>query len=368
MAGTAKLRIEGRQSESGPARATLVLEDGRYSGREATLSMRTQVDVTRSGGVDANEQRTLLQFRIAGRETPLELPAEACERFGYSGDSITIASTIRVQVEGETVLEGSVDDFRDVRVGRRPQGENAAELIEPSDKFSILDNLRALPPQNRLKAVAIMLVGSLFIAVNSFVGVHDQFVPESRTWFYDHRGSDGSESPVEKSLFGSGAAAAALWVALRAQLRRYMSIALVAGFATPRRGTRIDARQLLRGKARVALEQVRVRVVAANRELGKYTERSGTRTRTVTFQNPVHAVVLYDTFLPHVPAHAPIESYLSGEVDFAQMFASLYPPLRVGSEHGIDLVWEAQLLHPKFVDQEVMGPVDGLRFADFLDG
>ena len=367
MAGSASLRIERPRNEGAPARATLVLEGGEHAGREATISMRTQVDVTRSGGQDANEQRTVLQFRVTGRETVVDLPAEACERFGYRGASITIASTLRVQVEGETVLEGPVEEFCEGRVRRRPQAPNAAELIEPSDQFSLLDNLRALPSTNRAKAIAILLVGSVFIAVNSLVGVHDQFVPESRTWFYDHRGSDGSESPVEKSLFGSGAAGLALWAALRAQLRRYMSIALVAGVATPRRGTRMDARQFLRGTARVALEQVRVRVVAANRELGKYTEKSGTRTRTVTFRDPVHAVVLYDAFLPHVPAHAPIESYLSGEVDFAPLFENLYPPLKVGAEHGIDLVWEAQLLHPKFVDQEVMGPADGFVFADFLD-
>jgi len=27
-----------------------------------------------------------------------------------------------------------------------------------------------------------------------------------------------------------------------------------------------------------------------------------------------------------------------------------------GENHGIDLVWEVQLLHPDFVDQELQGP------------
>jgi hypothetical protein len=48
------------------------------------------------------------------------------------------------------------------------------------------------------------------------------------------------------------------------------------------------------------------------------------------------------------------------------MFGALYPPLMVGKEHGIQVKWEVQLLHPEFVDQEVVR-ADELRYEDFLD-
>jgi len=50
------------------------------------------------------------------------------------------------------------------------------------------------------------------------------------------------------------------------------------------------------------------------------------------------------------------------------MFRALYPPLIVQENHGMDLAWQVQLLHPEFVDQILPGPTSNLRFTDFLEG
>ena len=209
-------------------------------------------------------------------------------------------------------------------------------------------------------------VGLVVIGFNTLLGVHDQFVPESQTYFYDHRGDDGSESPLMKSLVGSGATGLSIWLAIRAQLRKYMRIALKKNEA-PRRGMRISAADLIEGESRVPLEQITVRVVACNRECGQYKRGSGTKERTVSFRKTTRAVKLYEKFLAHVPAHVPLQTYLDGEIDFEPMFASLYPPLMVTGSHGVEVAWEVQLLHPKFVDQELPGPNKDLAYEDFLD-
>ena len=48
------------------------------------------------------------------------------------------------------------------------------------------------------------------------------------------------------------------------------------------------------------------------------------------------------------------------------MFAALYPLAMLGDSHGIDVRWEIQLLHADFVDQELIGPTQGLAYEDFL--
>ena len=49
------------------------------------------------------------------------------------------------------------------------------------------------------------------------------------------------------------------------------------------------------------------------------------------------------------------------------MFAALYPPLETDKHHGMEVVWEVQLLHPDFVDQELSGDTGSLRYEDFLE-
>jgi hypothetical protein len=49
------------------------------------------------------------------------------------------------------------------------------------------------------------------------------------------------------------------------------------------------------------------------------------------------------------------------------MFRALYPPQSTSRTHGLDVYWEAQLIHDELVDQELVGPVDCFAFKDFLD-
>ena len=48
------------------------------------------------------------------------------------------------------------------------------------------------------------------------------------------------------------------------------------------------------------------------------------------------------------------------------MLATLYPPFEISNSRGLDVHWEIQLLHPEFVDQELIGPISLFAYEDFL--
>jgi hypothetical protein len=87
-----------------------------------------------------------------------------------------------------------------------------------------MTNFKAIPRANQAITGLLLLIGAIVVGINTLVGIHDQFKPDHQTLFYDHRDSDGdSESPLQKSLVASGALGAALWLAIRRQLRKYMT-------------------------------------------------------------------------------------------------------------------------------------------------
>lgn len=333
--------------------------DAKLIGHEAHLSLRLKVDVTRSSGVDLTNPLFEAPLKLGGpvvRVPVSELPETL---YAYRGEQIDMTIVARLRVDDGVIFDTTLETPLDVPM--RTLAKDAAKTanwIEPPDRYSLAANLRALSPADRWVVKLLLAVAGLIGGGNAVVGLHDEFVPESLVLWYDHRGSDGSESPAMKSLTGSGVLGFGLWMAIRARLRRYMRIALAPDVATPRRGERRAARDLILGESRVPLERSTLRVVAANRENGQYTEKSGKETKTRNFQTPVQSVVLFEQFLPHVPAGNALSDHIDGDVDFEPIFTELLPPLLIGNTHGIDVVWEVQLLHPDFVDQEIIGPAE----------
>jgi hypothetical protein len=100
-------------------------------------------------------------------------------------------------------------------------------------------------------------------------------------------------------------------------------------------------------------------------EKGQYKRRSGSNTRTVSFSEPVRAIVLFEKRVAEIAARAPVEAAFPDTFCFAPVFESLYPPNMVSKTHGVDLHWEIQLLHDEFVDQEIVGSLAGLNKEAF---
>jgi hypothetical protein len=350
----------------------LRVEDPDLAGKQAKFTVvqrfRCKVDSP------VHKSRLLSEHEITLRagEQQLALGRVPADVFCYSGEKLEIELGGRLEIDDgvffDTKLDVAITPVATLPP-RRKRAADAKEVHSPSDHFDFFANLRAIPSKARLLVIWMLILGGPLVMANFALGVRDQFVPDERVWFYDHSGDDGSESPFMKALAGSGAVGAALWFAIRRQLRRYMEFSAKLPQGKLCRGLSCRPGDLISGKAGVALEQVQVRLVAYNREHGQYTkqEKDGNSTKTVTreFTAEAGGLVLYEQLLLHVPKNRPIESVLSGEISFDALFDTLYPPVMHAGTHGLDVQLEAQLLHPEFVDQEVELPVAAIAVQDF---
>lgn len=348
---------------------TIHVYDSALLGHAAELRLVRRVEVKDRRPVNAKE--TLLTRKIASLAPTnrFEMHRSSLQAYSYHGSMIDVEIHTEVEIDDGLIFDTTITEKENLALGEKPAiSGDAKGIVEPADAFDFIANFKAIPPRNKMITAVLMLVAGLIIGINSIVGVHDQFSPDHEVWFYDHRASDGdSESPLQKSLAGSGVLGAAVWLAIRQQLRKYMSFELCNVPGQIRRHDTIRASAMLRGRARVDLHHVILRVVACNMEKGKYKRGSGTKERTVSFTEPVRAVVLYDQRIQLIPAGVPVESYFTGEIAFEPMFAALYPPQMIGSGHGIALHWEVQLIHDEFVDQELVCPSECFSWRDFLE-
>ena len=344
------------------------MSDSSLLGHAASLTIERHVLVHDSRAVNNSAHIIRRDIRELRPSNVIDFEREALPVFSYNGSKIDIEIHSKLTIDDGMVFDTTVSEVEQMHISPRPSvSGDAKEMIEPSDAFNFMKNLAAIPPVNRAITMGLVFIGSILIALNSWIGWHDQFAPEAMTYFYDHRDSDGdSESPLQKSLMTSGAVGAAIWFGIRKQLRKYMTFELRGLPKQVCRGDVLRASTLLRGRSRVPLENITVRVVACNMELGQYKRGSGTKTRTVSFKEPVRAVVLYERKIPLIPAGHPVERYLAGEIAFEPMFRALYPPQMAGGKHGLALYWEVQLLHDDFIDQEVVGPIECFPWKDFL--
>ena len=343
--------------------------DSGLIGRDAVISVIAKVEVQDKRAV--HDQRTLHTQNIHLSSVPVEIriPRDEMRAFTYSGRMITIKLHTRLVVDDAILFDTEITEEQELKLGTKPKiAKNTKSIIEPSDAFNLFKNLGAIPIESRFLTIILLAVGCVVIAANTLIGIHDQFSPEQLTWFYSHVQADGDgSSPLVNSLIGSGGLGISIWFLLRRQLRKYMQFSL-RKLPPIRRDRSYPLSDLVRGRSRIPLRDVTLRVVACNMELGQYKRGSGTNVRTVSFEEPIRGVILYETTVDHIPAHVPIAPYFDGSVDFGPMFAALYPPFAVSETHGLDVHWEIQLLHPEFVDQELAGPTDRFRYADFLEG
>ncbi|MGQ0800617.1 MAG: hypothetical protein ACT4NL_10970 [Pseudomarimonas sp.] len=363
-----KANLEFEPDSQGGGVVRIQLNDRDVLQKQATLILQLKARVKDSRPV--HDSRVLHQqsLELSAMSMTADIPAGSLDRvYSYHGKGLDVLPELRLVIDDGILFDSSVDHACDLPSLTRPKvTHDASEMMDPKDAFNFIANLSAIPYRNRMITLALALVGGVIVIGNMVIGVHDQFVSEAQILFYDHRGSDGSESPFMKALAGSGAMGAGIWAAIMVQLRKYMTFALKP-HTSPQRGKPLAARDLIDGVARVDLHDITVKVVACNREAGQYKRGSGTKERTVSFKNATRAVLLYERYIALVPARVPLAMYLEGDIDFEPMFGDLYPPLEVSSTHGLSVAWEVQLLHPKFVDHELEGEVGGLRFADFVD-
>jgi hypothetical protein len=200
-----------------------------------------------------------------------------------------------------------------------------------------------------------------------FLGIHDQIVLENQTFFYSHYDSDWDwNSPFVSALITSWVLWAGIWALMRSQLRKYMKFFLKGWIKYGIKWKKYKISEIIWGKSRVDLENIELRIVAWNLENWQYIRWSGSNRRTVSFSNPIRGIILYKEKVNFIPKSTDISNYFNWDFNFDLMYKALYPEQMVSSSHWLSLRWEVQLIHDKFIDQELVWSNKDFKFEDFL--
>ncbi len=357
-----KVRTEGEKLD-----CVIEVFDQKLIGKPAKLKVFRKVEVRESRGITGSDEIEIADIPAIAARQEIEVTRESLKAFTYRGKDISIDIGIRLAIDDGVIFDTTIDESIEMAMGTKPSvSENAQVLVEPEDAFCFVTNFKAIPHVNRVITIVLAIVGGIVIAVNSWIGWHDETVPAGNTYFYRKYDSDGDKhSPLMKSLMASGSVGAMVAAAIKAQLRKYMRFDLGKLPDTIRFGDRIPANELITGRARIPLSDIVVRVIACNFEKGQYKRGSGSQERTVSFDIPVRAVVLYEKKVKYVAPKMQISKELDGEIDFSPMFRALYPPQNVSSTHGLTVHWEVQLIHNQLMDQEIVCPSEVFRWEDF---
>lgn len=337
-------------------------------GKDAEFKIEKHVKVNDSRAVNRSEVVFKKKLTL-GQQNFVEISSDAIRAYSYHGAMIDIEVHTKLKIDDSILFDTTITEKQEMALGSKPfVATDSKAMIDPRDDFNFPANLQAISPASRLKVKTMLLVAGLLIGSNTYVGWHDQFVPEGAHYFYSHYDSDGdSGSPFMKSLGLSGGIGALFWFLIRRELKKYMTFQFKPLPASISRETTLRVADIITGVPRVDLENIVVRIAACNLECGQYKRGSGTKERTVSFKEPVRAVLLFEKSIPKVPSGFPVESYLEDRISFKEMFAVLYPPNMISSSHGIKVHWEVQLLHEEFIDQELVGDAALFEYKDFLE-
>ena len=175
----------------------------------------------------------MFKHKFAGRggKVTVPIPHDVLKDhpFQYDGKEIEIQYFGELVINDELIRKDtSVQKNLPVEALKKPDVlSNINELIEPKDIFSFSKNLMSIITHNKIATLGLLVIGLVVIVVNMLIGFHDQFSPEHATYLYSHFDSDGDgSSPLAKALGGCGAIGAAIWFAIRRQLRKYMTFGL----------------------------------------------------------------------------------------------------------------------------------------------
>ncbi|QDU89671.1 hypothetical protein Pla175_30650 [Pirellulimonas nuda] len=362
-----RLTLDTR-TRPGMVLATIEADLSKHSGHSAEFCILAEVAVHDKRAV--NDEKVLYRQKVVLRQrvTELAIPTEAFrDCFTYQGKMIDVRLHGRVKVDDGVLWDTALQGALAHELLRRPAvDDDAKSIVDPKDCFCLARNFAAIPLPNKINTLGLGLVALVIMAVNTLVGWHDQMAPDGQAYFYSHRDSDGdAQSPLVNSLMLSGGAGAAVWFAMRNQLRKYMRFEFARRPGRISRATVVRMNELVRGRAHVDLRNVVVRVVACNLEKGEYKRGSGSNERTVSFSEPSRALVLFHKRIALIRKQTPVEQYLCDEFCFAPMFDVLYPPNAVSDTHGLYVHWEVQLLHDTFVDHELVAETTGLAVDEF---
>ncbi len=344
------------------------VHDASLIGRSAKLTIERRVKVKKDDPIDHYDK---IERSLVLRQSRCEitLSSKDLKLFSYSGETIDISAHVTLNVDTGLLFDTKVKirDKMDYLPRLKVASSDAEVVIEPKDQFSFVKNMKAIPSSAQRMVIYLGFLAALFLCVNTFIGFHDQFVSDAKTWLYSHRDHEGErEFPLWDAMGLNCIAAGVAWYLMRRELRRYMSFRLTTKPSMFAPGAKFQVKQLISGVPRVPLESAELRIVACNLEKGSYWVKSGKDSSKHTFSHPVRAITLYKKKVFKLPAGQEINVHFPEVISFDEIYKKLYPSHMLKETHGIDIYWEVQLLHDSYVDQELIGPTEPFKYHYFL--
>ena len=375
--GSKDVVFEAEKQPDGSLRVQVSFESSKLIGKQGTFSITRKCTVKDKRPVHKEIKLFSESFTASSSGRLFIIPANRLRSTagGYPYDGAKVKIETRAEVSFRQFLAFSskyhasiCSALPDPLPHRAKVKNNAQQLIDPKDAFNFFKNFAALSPSDQISTVLRIVIGFSIAGANAFVGYHDQMSPEQWTWFYSHVDSDGdSQSPLLNALGISFGVLVLSWLGVKKELRKYMSLHFKLSFKRVKinRESEVLVGDMVTGVSRVNLYDATLRVVACNMECGQYVRGSGSNRRTISFRNPNRAVLLFSKKIPMIEKGRSVDSYFPESLSFKPMFQALYPPQMVGEVHGLDLVWEVQLLVDDFIDQELIGNNLRLEKKDF---
>ena len=349
----------------------IIISDNSLYWKKATLKLISKINVKDYRPVNNKKVLYKTDFIInLDLNNVIFLDLKNYKNYSYEWNMININLFTELKVDDSLFFDTLINKKIQESLLKKPDVKKinlSQSIIDPKDNFNLIDNIKVIPTNAMFKVLWLSIIWSIIILINTFIWIHDQFVWEASTYFYSHYDSDwDSNSPLINSLLWSWILWIGIWKMMKTQLRRYMKFALNKIKFNEAIDNIYNIKDIIKWKSRVDLKNVELRIVACNIEKGQYKRWSWTTTRTVSFSEPLRAIIIYKKKIDLIPKKTDIREYLSWEFSFEEMYRTLYPEQKISNTHWIFVHWEIQLLHNKFIDQELIGDFSYFKYENFL--
>ncbi len=338
---------------------TLLVHDKSLFNHEAKFQIIRQVVVKDDRAINSETIVHEEIFNLESDSIHFHIPFKDFLCYDYTGAMINVHLSAKCIVNNGIVFDTNHSQI--FHIDHTPplnETLDAGSLINPKDEYSLLKNYGVIPTKNKIFILLAAIVAIPLVILNVLFGFLSQFTGEF-TWI------TRTDMPAVWSGISGGLSGLAIWVYIRYQFKQYMSFSFKKLSKKIEYSSRLAIADMIKGKSKIALNNTILRVVACNLEKGQYQRGHGTKRRTVSFKNPFRGLILYEKSITHIPPKMQIGLFFGGYFNFKKMYATLYPPQLVGRSHGIGIYWEIQLIHPNFIDQELVGKNDLIDTQSF---
>ncbi len=364
-----KIKIINNISNNGLLKCIVDIYDKELYKKNAVLRLISEVIVIDSRPVNSKKVLFKHNFVVNSWVEEIEIDIKKYKNYTYEWKKIYINLYLELVVDDSIFFDTKITSNIQNSLFIKPKVTNAwKSLIDPKDNFNILDNLKAIPFQAMFFVLGLSIVWGLVILVNTIVWFHDQFTADGLTYFYSHYNSDWeSNSPLFNSLASSWALWAWIWFMIKTQLRKYMTFKFKQIKFLWERNKKYKLKDIVTWKSKIDLKDIELRVVACNMEKWQYTRWSWSNRRTVSFSEPIRALLVYNEKIDFIPKKTDICEYIKWEFSFEKMYKRLYPEQKISNSHWLFIHWEVQLIHKKLIDQELIWKSESFRYNYFLE-